>query len=150
MSNGEPLGFGIEEPQNRNGAFPRLDDDQLARFRMVGDIIKVESGDTLFREGDETYDFFIVESGAVAIVRGYGNENRVIAVHGARRFLGEMSMLTGGRVYLTAVVRDAGSVIRVPRRRFFPFLRDQSELANLIFAAYMARREILIEVGGGV
>jgi thioredoxin reductase (NADPH) len=37
----------------------------------------------LFREGDESYDFFVVESGAVAIVQGYGHENRVIAVHGA-------------------------------------------------------------------
>lgn len=149
MNQGEPLGFGIEEALNRHGAFPRLDDDQLARLRMVGDIARVETGDLLFREGDESYDFFVVESGAVAIVRGYGEENRVIAVHGARRFLGELNLLTGGRAYLTAVVRDPGTVIRVPVRRFRSFLRNEDDLANLIFGAYMARREILIEVGGG-
>ena len=58
---------------------------------------RVEPGDVLFREGDDSYDFFVVESGAVAIVRGYGSENRVIAVHGAHRFLGELNLLTGGR-----------------------------------------------------
>ena len=42
----------------------------------------VEPGEVLFREGDAGYDFFVVESGAVAIVQGYGHENRVIAVHG--------------------------------------------------------------------
>ena len=34
-------------------------------------------GEVLFREGDEDYDFFVVESGVVAIVQGYGAENRV-------------------------------------------------------------------------
>ena len=48
---------------------------------------------------------------------GYGEENRVIAVHGAHRFLGELSLLTGSAVYLTAVVRDPGEVIQVPRPR---------------------------------
>src|SRR5437764_116719 len=147
MSDAQPIGFGVEEPPNRNGAFPRMDDDQLARFRMVGDIVKVQSGEVLFREGEEAYDFFVVESGAVTIVNGYGKENRVIAVHGARRFLGELSLLTRGHVYLTAVVRDPGTVIRVPRRRFVSLLRNQEDLANLIFAAFMARREILIERG---
>jgi thioredoxin reductase (NADPH) len=149
MAANQPLGVGVEEPLNRNGAFPRLDEEQRARFRAIGEVVPVEAGDILFREGDESYDFFIVESGAVAIVRGYGGENRVIAVHGPHRFLGELNLLNGGRVYLTAVVRDPGEVIRVPARRFRGFLRDEEDLANVIFAAYMARREILIEVSGG-
>ena len=112
----EPLGSGIEEPVDRDGAFPRLDDERRAALREVGEVRTVASGDVLFREGDESYDFFVVESGAAMIVRGYGGENRVIAVHGAHRFLGELNLLSGGSAYLTAVVRDPGEVIRVPRR----------------------------------
>ena len=78
----EVVGLGVEEPPNRNGAFPRLDDSQRQRLRAAGELRPVAPGDVLFREGDESYDFFVVESGAVAIVRGYGAENRVIAVHG--------------------------------------------------------------------
>jgi thioredoxin reductase (NADPH) len=149
MRDSEPLGFGIEEPVNRHGAFPRLDDDQRARLRAIGEVVPVKTGDILFREGDDAYDFFVVDSGAVTIVRGYGEENRVIAVHGAHRFLGELNLLSGGRLYLTAVVRDPGEVIRVPLHKFRRLLRDDEELANIVFGAYMARREILIEVGGG-
>ena len=151
MNSKQPLGAGMEEPANRNGAFPRLDDDMRAQFRAIGEVVPVASGDILFREGDESYDFFIVESGAIAIVRGYGTENRVIAIHGPHRFLGELNLLTGGRVYLTAVVRDPGGVIRVPLETFKRFMREREQegLVNLIFGAYMARREILIEVGGG-
>src|SRR4051794_19328287 len=104
----EPLGLGVEEPRDRNGAFPRLNEDQLARVRMVGQIRPAAPGDVLFTEGQAGYDFFVIESGAVAIVQGYGQENRVIGVHEARRFLGEVNVLTGAPAYLSAVVRDAG------------------------------------------
>ena len=91
----QPLGTGVEEPANRHGAFPRLDDEQRAVFREAGEVRAVQPGDVLFQEGDAGYDFFVVESGAVAIVQGYGHENRVIAVHGPHRFLGELGVLTG-------------------------------------------------------
>jgi len=147
---GEPLGAGVPEPPNRNGAFPRLDEDQRARLRMVGDVRKVSRGEILFRDGDESYDFFLVESGAVTIVQGYGCEDRVIAVHGADRFLGELSLLTGSTAFVTAVVRDPGEVVQVPVGRLRTFLRQDKELANIILQAYLARREILIEAHAGV
>jgi thioredoxin reductase (NADPH) len=146
----EVVGLGVEEPPNRNGAFPRLDDSQRQRLRAVGELRPVAPGEVLFREGDQGYDFFVVESGAVAIVRGYGTENRVIAVHGRHRFLGELNLLTGERVYLTAVVRDPGEVIQVPRPRLVELLRDDEELSNVVFRAFMSRRTILIERGAGV
>jgi thioredoxin reductase (NADPH) len=146
----EPLGIGVEEPPDRNGAFPRLNDAQRARLLAVGELRKVVPGEVLFKDGDDSYDFFVVESGAVAIVRGLGDENHVIAVHGQHRFLGELNLLTGGRVYLSGVVRDAGEVIQVPVANLRRLVADDEELSNLILRAYMARRSILIGVGGGV
>jgi thioredoxin reductase (NADPH) len=146
----EPIGAGVEEPENLHGAFPRLDDQQRARLRELGTVRRVESGEVLFRDGDARYDFFVVESGAVAIVQGYGRENRVIAVHGPHRFLGELNMLTGARVYLTAVVRDPGEVIQVPRAALRTIVAEDDGLANLVLRAYLARRTILIEAEAGV
>jgi CRP-like cAMP-binding protein len=58
---------------------------------------KVEAGEVLFHAGGADYDFFVIESGAVAVIQDYGTENRVVAVHGRHRFLGELSLLTGSR-----------------------------------------------------
>ena len=146
----EPLGIGIEEPPDRNGAFPRLNAEQRARLLAVGELRQVDPGEVLFRDGDDSYDFFVVESGAVAIVRGLGDENHVIAIHGRHRFLGELNLLTGGRVYLSAVVRDPGQVIQVPIDNLRRLVANDEELSNLILRAFMARRSILIEIGGGV
>ncbi|HUA04825.1 MAG TPA: FAD-dependent oxidoreductase [Solirubrobacteraceae bacterium] len=146
----EPLGAGVEEPEDRNGAFPRLGPEQRARLRAAGVVRAVEPGEVLFREGDAAYDFFLVESGAVAIVQGYGHENRVIAVHGAHRFLGEINLLTGARPYLSAVVRDRGEVIQVTAERLRRLVANDEELSNIILRAFLARREILIDIGAGV
>jgi len=146
----EPLGTGVEEPQNRNGAFPRLSDEQRGRLRELGEARAIETGDLLWRAGDTDYDFYVVESGVVAIVQGLGAENRVLAVHGPHRFLGELNLLTGATVQLSAVVRDPGEVIRLPAARLRELVTEGDELGNLILAAYLARRAILIDVGGGV
>jgi thioredoxin reductase (NADPH) len=146
----DPIGLGVEEPVDRDGAFPRLGDEQRAKLAAYGKVRAVESGEVLFRAGDETCDFFVVESGAVAIVQGYMRENRVIAVHGAHRFLGELNLLTGTAIYLTAVVRDPGEVIQVPVERLREIVAEDPELSNLILGAFLARRAILIEAGTGV
>ncbi len=146
----EPLGLGMDEPVDRDGAFPRLGDDQRARLRAIGEVRSVTPGEVLFQEGDANYPFFVVESGAVAIVQGYGRENRIVAVHGPHRFLGELNLLTGSPAYLAAVVRDAGEVIEVPAARLRGLVSDDEELSNLILRAYLARRTILIDLGAGV
>jgi thioredoxin reductase (NADPH) len=146
----EPLGAGMAEPIDRNGAFPRLTEEQRERLRAVGDMRAVESGEVLFREGDAGYDFFAVESGAIAMVEGYGRENRVIAVHGRHRFLGEINLLTGSPAYLTAVVRDDGELIHVPAAGLRSLLAEDEELSNLLLRAFMSRRSILIDIGAGV
>jgi thioredoxin reductase (NADPH) len=146
----ELLGLDVEEPENRNGAFPRLDEEQRARLRAIGAVRKVVSGEVLYREGEAGYDFFLVESGIVAMVQGYGSENRVIIVHGPHRFLGELSLLTGSRALLSAVVRDPGEVIQIPVATLVGAVAGDEELSNIILRAYLSRRSILIEVEAGV
>lgn len=146
----EPLGIGMDEPADRHGAFPRLDEEQRARLRAAGDVRAVRPGDVLFAEGDAGYDFFVVESGAVAVVQGYGHEDRVVAVFGPHRFLGELNLLTGSPAVLTAVVRDGGEVIQMPAVALRRIVTEDEELSNMILRAYLARRSILIDLGAGV
>ena len=148
---GQPvIGTGVPETVDRDGAFPRLDEAQRARFRELGEVRAVEPGDVLFREGNETSDFFVIESGSVTIVQGYGRENRVIAVHGAHRFLGEIGLLAGQRLYLTGVVREPGEVIAVPLEKLREVVSQDKALSDLVLGAFIARRSILIGVGTGI
>ena len=101
-------------PVDDPAAFPTLDGNQLATLDALGTRRSVAPGEYLYREGDATYDFFVVVSGAVDIVLRVDGEERVITRHGAGRFLGELNMLTGLRVFVSARVVEAGEVIVVP------------------------------------
>jgi thioredoxin reductase (NADPH) len=151
MNGGEtPIAAGIEETPERDGAFPRLEEAQMELFRSLGRERAVEPGDVLFADGDQASDFYVIESGTVAIVQGYGKENRIIAVHGRHRFLGELSMVTGQRLYLSGVVRDRGEVIQVPLEKLRQIVSEDKTLSDLILGAFMARRSILIDKGTGI
>jgi thioredoxin reductase (NADPH) len=143
-------GIGVDERPAGERGYPRLSDDQRARLRAMGSVRSTSPGDVLFREGEESYDFFVVESGAVTIVQGYERENRAVAVFGPRQFLGELGLLTGARVYLSAVVRDGGEVIQVPGERLRTLLGEDEEMSSLILPAFLARRARLINIGAGV
>jgi thioredoxin reductase (NADPH) len=140
----------LEETPDLHGAFPRLSAAQIAKLEPYGERRHVEAGEVLFREGDERYDFFSILAGKVATISGYGTEDaRVFAVHGARRFLGELSLLTGQAAFFTAVVHEQGEVLVVPVERLRELVTHDPEMGDVILRAYLVRRELLIGFGAG-
>ncbi|MCW2638671.1 MAG: Thioredoxin-disulfide reductase [Dactylosporangium sp.] len=140
----------IETP-DRYGAYPRLSDGQIGALEARGRRRPTQVGDVLIREGDEGYDFFVVLAGKVANVEGYGTpEERLISVHGAGRFLGELSLLTGQAAFFTSVVREAGEVLDVPVDALRELVAQEPALGDLILRAYLIRRSILIGLGAGI
>ncbi|MDQ1535206.1 MAG: thioredoxin reductase [Actinomycetota bacterium] len=125
-------------------AFPNLDDTQMAALDALGTRRSIAAGEYLYRAGDTSYDFYVIVSGAVDIVVHSDGEERVIASHGARRFLGELNMLTGLRVFVSARVVEPGEVIVVPIADLRRVLANEPGLGDVILAAFMARREVLL------
>ncbi len=124
-------------------ASTELTDDQLERLRRFGEERPIEVGDVLFRPGDETYDFYVVLEGRVEVRLDMGVERAVVASHGPRRFLGELSMLTGQRVYLLAEVVEAGRALVVPQADLRRVFAAEPELSDAVLRTFMARRRSL-------
>ncbi|MCU1380756.1 MAG: Cyclic nucleotide-binding protein [Acidimicrobiales bacterium] len=125
-------------------AFPTLDAADLAVFDGLGTRRSMAVGEFLYREGDAAYDFYVVVSGAVEIVVPDGGEERVIVRHGAGRFLGELNLLTGMRVFVSARVVEPGEVIVVPRAALQHVVATSPRLSDTILAAFLARRSVLM------
>ncbi|HEX5587087.1 MAG TPA: FAD-dependent oxidoreductase, partial [Acidimicrobiia bacterium] len=124
-------------------AAPELGADALRELEGYGIERTVDAGDVLFRAGDPSYDFYVVLEGAVDIIRSDDNGDQVIVTHGAGRFLGELNLLTGQRPYLTARVARPGRVLTIALDEFRRLMSSNPTLADLIFRALMARRELL-------
>jgi thioredoxin reductase (NADPH) len=140
----------LVETPDRDGAFPRLSEEQLARLSAEGTRRRADAGEVLFREGEKRWDFHVVLRGRVAIVDGYGGpDERLIAVHGERRFLGEIGLLTGQAAFFTAVVAEPAELLVVPVERLRALTTQDTALGDLVVRAYLLRREMLIGLNAG-
>jgi thioredoxin reductase (NADPH) len=124
-------------------AAPTLDATALAELAPFGTERTVEAGEVLYRAGDESYNFFVILEGAVDIIRPDLDGETLITSHVPGRFLGELNMLTGQRAYLTARMSRPGRVLEIPVDEFRRVMAIKPDLANMIFTAFVARRELL-------
>jgi thioredoxin reductase (NADPH) len=122
-----------------------LSASQLATLAELGEERTAGVGDALFRVGDLRYPFIAIIEGEVAILDAAGNE---IVRHGTSGFLGEMNLLTGQTVFLTAVVTQALRYIAVDRDGLRPLLFEDGPLSDLLLSTFIARREALQQVQG--
>ena len=125
-------------------AFPTLDAADLELVSQLGVRRQVTEGEYLFREGDVAYDFFVLVSAEVDIVVAVDGGERVIVHHGPGRFLGELNMLSGLRVFVSARVVTPGEVVVVSRDRLRQLMATNPRLGDTILAAFVARRGLLM------
>ena len=126
-------------------ARPVLSEAQLARLGTLGDERSAPVGEVLYRIGDPTYPFIAILEGEVAIIDAAGTE---ILRHGQAGFLGEMNLLTGQTVFVTAVVTEPLRYIAVEREALRALLFEDGPLSDLVLATLMQRREALQQVEG--
>ncbi|HSS42173.1 MAG TPA: FAD-dependent oxidoreductase [Solirubrobacterales bacterium] len=117
-----------------------LSSTQLAMLAEHGEERTAPVGEKLFEIGDETYPFIAILEGEAAVLDGAGNE---IVRHGASGFLGEMNLLSGQTVFLTAVVTEPMRYIAVEREELRKLLREDAPLSDILLSAFVQRREML-------
>jgi thioredoxin reductase (NADPH) len=140
-----------EQLFDRDEAFPRLSDNLIAPLDAVGVRRPLTAGEILFNAGDRDSAFYVVLSGRVAIIDAYGTKKeRVLGVHEAHRFVGELSLVTGQPTYTTAVVRESGEAIELSREQLQAVVGANQQLGDVLLTAFMARRAILIGGGSGL
>src|SRR2546428_1527667 len=85
-----------------------------------------------------------VLAGGVEIVVHADGTDRVIARHGPGRFVGELNLVTGLRVFVSARVVEPGEVVVVSRQALQHLLATETRLSDIILKPLMARRALLL------
>jgi thioredoxin reductase (NADPH) len=117
-----------------------LSTSQIALLAEHGEERSAEVGETLFQVGDATYPFIAIIEGEAAVLDGSGGE---IVRHGASGFLGEVNLLSGQTVFLTAVATEPMRYIAVDREVLRQLLFEDGALSDLLLGAFVERRELL-------
>ena len=104
----------------------------------------------LYKEGEPIPALFVILSGLVAVVEEVDGDERVIGIHGPRRFLGELNLLTGQPSFTTARVREPGQVLAVALDELRERVNNDTALGDLVIRACLLRRSLLIGQGAGL
>src|ERR1700758_5473733 len=94
---------------------PVLTPALMARLRAYGLPEKVGAGDLIYQLGDDKYDLILIESGRVDLLSDPATAQgpSLIAEMGPGDFLGEISLFTGERMFITACVREPAAICRI-------------------------------------
>ncbi len=103
----------------------------------------VSAGELLFQAGDTSQDLFLVLEGEAEVVRNDGTDEVVVAAFSPGGFIGELALLTGQSRFVTARMTRAGRVSVIGQPQFRRLMSLRPALAETIFSALVARREIL-------
>jgi thioredoxin reductase (NADPH) len=128
----------------------RLTAGQLESLRPYGEVRGTVAGQVLFREGDRSYDFIVILTGSVKVLDHEAGEQRELADAGPGDFLAELGILTGERLFTTAVVAEPGSVLLIPVERLRAVIAHDQALADLIVQNAFRRRRLLAQARAGM
>jgi thioredoxin reductase (NADPH) len=124
-------------------ASPLLSASELADMATFGAERDTRAGELLFQAGDASYDLFVVLEGAVQVVRPSGADEVLLAEFGPGNFVGELTLLTGQRRFLTGRVSQSGRVLVIAQAELRRLMSVRPALSETIFNALLARRESL-------
>ncbi len=130
-------------------AFPALTDEQIARIRPLGRARRVRTGDVLFQPGDVAVPFFVLLSGRMEIVQPTLDSERMIALHEAGEFTGEMTMISGQRCLVVGRVTEGGEFLELSGENLRALVARDAELSEILMRALILRRLELIRQGWG-
>lgn len=114
--------------------FQDLDKAGLNKMAKMVKKVSLKKGEQLFKEKDDTYGLYLINSGKIEISRitADGWRQTLVVLTGGH-FFGELSILERRRHVATAVALDDTELFLIPKEDFERLIVDDMELAcNII------------------
>ena len=133
----------------RTQIFPTLSPSQIDRIRLQGRVRHVGRGEILFDVGDTNIPFFVILSGSMEVVQPGLDGERPITVHRAGGFTGELTMISGHRIFVRGRVLEPGEVLELSSDALRSLIAKDAEFSEIFMRAFILRRLELISRGYG-
>ncbi len=133
-----------ENVEQTDAMFPKLDDEQIARLKPLGEQRHFSAGEIVFDQGDAEHGVFIVLAGNIELVSVANGEETVLTVHGPGMFTGEVNQLSGRRSLVRCKARDASTLLEISRANLQHLMQNDAALGEVFLRAFVMRRVYLI------
>ena len=88
---------------------------------------------------DEHYDWVVLRSGRIEMFRPDDAGEQLVIAYGPRQFIGEVSLVTRQRPFVTARVVEDGDVIVVPAPVFRASVLTDPRLSDVVLEAFVGQ-----------
>ncbi|MCL2825554.1 MAG: cyclic nucleotide-binding domain-containing protein, partial [Polyangiaceae bacterium] len=123
--------------------FSAIPGNELMPLAMRTQVIRLNPGDVVFKEGDPGDSLFIVFHGQIALHAG----GRALAVLNEGEVVGELAMLDEAKRVVTASAVGEADVLRVSTEDFRNAVQDTTEFANRVISVLAQRLRNLMDPG---
>src|SRR6478735_6345984 len=131
---------------SEQAAFPHLSTIELDVLKSLATAHDYADGEIVFRAGQADIDLCVVDSGQIDILNPTDG-NRLIVSHHPGQFSGDIDLLTGRPVIVTAVAHGKSRIWRVPGSHLRALLNRVPSLGEKLIVAFTRRRELLSQFG---
>ena len=121
--------------------FAECSDLFLTALKEVVELVSVEPGEVIVREGEPAGDLYLVRSGFVRLLQRFGEGDLAVSYLSKGMTLGEVEMLLDGidRWEVTASSVENAELVRIPRVAFSNVLRSHPEIETQLWQTATAR-----------
>ncbi|HKD22297.1 MAG TPA: cyclic nucleotide-binding domain-containing protein, partial [Rhizomicrobium sp.] len=103
---------------------------------------EVKAGEVVIKEGEESYDIFVVRSGSMTVEKDVGGKSVFLSYIPAGSYFGEMALVDGGRRTATVSAAIKSEVVRLDGNAFRRLLGRNEKLRTKLETDMVSRRKI--------
>ena len=129
-----------DSPEQLEAMFPRLDDAQVERLRAFGFEGRVDAGQIVFDQGDQTHGVFIVLDGSIQILNVSNGGEESLRVLERGMFTGEVNQLSGRRSLVRCRAREASVLLEIDRTTLRRIMQADAALGETFLRVFLMRR----------
>jgi cGMP-dependent protein kinase 2 len=122
----------------KSGLSPADIQDVLAK----AEVKEIKPGEAIIREGEESYDIYIIRRGSMLVEREIGGKSVFLSYIPAGQWTGEMALVEGGKRSATVRAAVRSEVIKLDGDLFRVLLNRKPELVARMRAEMSSRRRV--------
>lgn len=130
----------------RSSLFTDLPTEDIETVAAGCTLKTLQKGETLFREGDKSEGFYVVQTGAISIYRlTPDGREQIICVFRAPESFAEATLATIETYPANAVALESSQIILIQKNRFRDLIRRQPELSLQMLASMSLHLKHLVQ-----
>ncbi|MCH8961713.1 MAG: cyclic nucleotide-binding domain-containing protein [Bacteroidetes bacterium] len=124
----------------RTALFHPLDDEALARLASQAEVVTLEAGRYLFRQGDPGESLYVIVRGTAEVVFEEGADSHTIDELGYGEAVGEMALLTGEPRNASIRAATLLTLVGIGQAALHELMQSGPDVREAIWSAFAARR----------